>query len=64
VDYSGQKHSPFFCPCHDSFFSLDGAAQKGPSPRGLDALPIKTQGERVLVEFHRYVLNKKQQVES
>lgn len=64
IDYTGKKELPFLCPCHESTFSLDGAAEKGPSPRGLDALPIKIEGERVLVEFHRYVLNQKHQVES
>jgi Rieske Fe-S protein len=55
---------PFFCPCHSSYFTGDGAVKEGPSPRGLDALPVSVADGRVRVEFHRYVLNQKSQVEA
>jgi Rieske Fe-S protein len=40
VDYrpaAGQ----FECPCHDAFFANGGALLAGPSPRGLDPLPVE-----------------------
>lgn len=55
---------PFFCPCHSSYFTGAGAVKEGPSPRGLDPLPVKVTDGRVQVEFHRYVLNQKSQVEA
>ena len=39
------------CPCHDSRFGPDGACLGGPSPRGLDPLPVKLEKGRVLVQI-------------
>lgn len=39
------------CPCHDSRFAPDGTQQGGPSPRGLDPLPVKLERGRVLVQI-------------
>jgi cytochrome b6-f complex iron-sulfur subunit/menaquinol-cytochrome c reductase iron-sulfur subunit len=64
VDYVGAGDAPYFCPCHSSSFAADGAPLKGPSPRGLDELPVTVVDGRVRVEFHQYVLNKSQKVES
>jgi menaquinol-cytochrome c reductase iron-sulfur subunit len=64
VDYDSKRPAPYLCPCHDSYFGAAGDAQLGPSPRGLDELPVTVRAGRVLVEFHRYVLNQKQKVES
>lgn len=44
----------FFCPCHDSAFTMDGKQTHGPSPRGLDTLATKIDDGFVVVEFRRY----------
>jgi Rieske Fe-S protein len=45
----------FACPCHTSFFELTGKIATGPSPRGMDALPVEigAKGE-VFVTWKRY----------
>jgi menaquinol-cytochrome c reductase iron-sulfur subunit len=56
IGYDAGKKQ-FVCPCHDSAFSLDdGQRLKGPSPRGLDPLPvhIKDNGE-VEVTYKQFV---------
>ncbi|MCC6234987.1 MAG: Rieske (2Fe-2S) protein, partial [Verrucomicrobiales bacterium] len=42
VDYQPGK-SQFYCPCHNSAFSVDGAVSGvgNPSARGLDSLPVE-----------------------
>jgi cytochrome b6-f complex iron-sulfur subunit/menaquinol-cytochrome c reductase iron-sulfur subunit len=53
IGYDAQ--AAFFCPCHDSAFGVDGARQKGPSPRALDKLATKLDADgTVLVDFRRY----------
>lgn len=48
----------FVCPCHDSAFALaDGRVLRGPSPRGLDPLPVDVDEEGgVDVTYQRFVL--------
>jgi len=41
----------FKCPCHASFFDIDGKLLAGPAPRGLDTLETKIEDGRVLVQF-------------
>ena len=43
----------FACPCHDSRFGPDGAYRSGPAPRGMDPLPVRVEGGRVLVQALR-----------
>ncbi|MBI2602396.1 MAG: Rieske 2Fe-2S domain-containing protein [Deltaproteobacteria bacterium] len=46
----------FFCPCHDSAFSLeDGKTIFGPAPRGLDPLPVKIEEGKILVTFKKFI---------
>jgi Rieske Fe-S protein len=42
------------CPCHDSRFDPNGKKESGPSPRDMDALDSKVEGEDLLVDFHRF----------
>ena len=50
------KARVFTCPCHDSAFDLaDGRCLKGPSPRGLDPLPVDVQNGEVFVTYKRFV---------
>jgi cytochrome b6-f complex iron-sulfur subunit/menaquinol-cytochrome c reductase iron-sulfur subunit len=45
----------FACPCHESYFDLDGKQTSGPSPRDLDPLATRvTEDGYVEVEFVRY----------
>jgi Rieske Fe-S protein len=44
----------FQCPCHASAFDADGRVQTGPAPRGLDPLPARVEGGRVLVQPRRF----------
>lgn len=53
IDYDAEG-GKFVCPCHDSFFSLDGAVQTGPSPRGMDGLEVKADGDLVAIRYQRF----------
>ncbi len=44
----------FGCPCHTSRFGLDGKAESGPAPRGMDALATRVVDGWVEVDFRRY----------
>ncbi len=39
IDYAADRKA-FLCPCHVSEFSTDGSRRLGPSPRGMDELPV------------------------
>jgi menaquinol-cytochrome c reductase iron-sulfur subunit len=41
--------SEFICPCHNSFFSIDGNVLGGPAPRALDRYETKVDGQKLLV---------------
>jgi menaquinol-cytochrome c reductase iron-sulfur subunit len=57
VDYNAADQH-FECPCHKSAFAKDGEKLYGPSRRGLDALPVKLQGnggeQEILVAFQKF----------
>jgi len=53
IDYDAEANK-FLCPCHDSYFSLEGAVETGPSPRGMDALEVQTEGELVAIRYQRF----------
>jgi menaquinol-cytochrome c reductase iron-sulfur subunit len=44
---AGQKD--FFCPCHNSIFSIDGKVVSGPAPRPLDRFQTKLEGDKLLI---------------
>ncbi len=46
-----QNTNRFACPCHESFFASDGARISGPSPRGLDPLPVRVQDGKLQVQY-------------
>ncbi len=60
IGYDEGKRN-FLCPCHDSRFALDGAAQNGPSPRGMDTLPIEIVDGRLKVTWVLYKLGQTKQ---
>ncbi|MEO6950899.1 MAG: Rieske 2Fe-2S domain-containing protein [Polyangia bacterium] len=52
-----EKRSVFACPCHTSDFALaDGHVLGGPSPRGLDSLPVEVKPDgTVFVTYQRFI---------
>ena len=44
----------FVCPCHDSYFDLDGTATEGPSPRDMDRLELVREDRLVRVRYQRF----------
>lgn len=46
-----QNRNRFSCPCHESYFTADGARISGPSPRGLDQLPTRVQDGTLQVQY-------------
>ncbi len=60
VDFLAESGT-FNCPCHDSVFAKDGRVVSGPSPRPMDALETRIEGERVLVKFERFVCGTREQ---
>jgi Rieske Fe-S protein len=44
----------FVCPCHDSYFSLEGKTLTGPAPRDMDELPLEIEGQTVKVAYRRF----------
>jgi len=53
VDWN-EKTGKFDCPCHASSFDTEGRCLGGPSPRGLDELETKVEGQDVLVRYRRF----------
>lgn len=37
----------FVCPCHDSYFNVDGTVLSGPAPRPLDQYETRVEGGRL-----------------
>ena len=52
----------FYCPCHVAYFDLNGGRLDSVSPRNMDALDVKIEEGRVLVQFENFtfgIANKK-----
>lgn len=62
IDWNG-KERRFVCPCHDSFFSAEGKALMGPSPRDMDELEVVTSGPDVKVVYRRFRVGLPKKVE-
>jgi len=44
----------FVCPCHNSFFSMEGKVLAGPAPRALDTLPYRIESGVLYVKWERF----------
>jgi menaquinol-cytochrome c reductase iron-sulfur subunit len=44
-----EKENNFFCPCHNSVFTIDGKVLNGPAPRPLDRYVTKIDQGKVLI---------------
>lgn len=53
IDYDAEGER-FVCPCHDSYFDLDGKETEGPSPRAMDRLELVTVDKLVRVKHQRF----------
>jgi Rieske Fe-S protein len=61
VDYS-EEGKRFACPCHESFFDLEGRVSSGPSPRGMDELETRVVDGRVEVKFEKFKIGSAEKV--
>jgi menaquinol-cytochrome c reductase iron-sulfur subunit len=64
VDFRTEKKD-YFCPCHNSAFSIDGKISdpRSPAPRGLDTLEIEIRNEKeVWVQFQNFQTGKAEKV--
>jgi Rieske Fe-S protein len=52
----------FFCPCHDSYFAADGERVSGPSRRGLDPLPARTENGVLQVQYKTFINNTEERI--
>jgi len=56
VDFKSDTQE-YKCPCHNSFFQIDGARinpASCPSPRDLDKLEVEVDGQDVFVMFQKF----------
>ena len=44
-----ESKTEFVCPCHNSFFAIDGKVLEGPAPRPLERYETKIDGNKLLV---------------
>lgn len=44
-----ERGNRFVCPCHTSFFSIDGTVITGPAPRPLDRYQVRMEGNKLLI---------------
>jgi menaquinol-cytochrome c reductase iron-sulfur subunit len=62
VDWNEEQRR-FVCPCHDSFFSLEGKVITGPAPRDLDELEVLSDAAEVKVVYRRFRVGTPKKVE-
>ncbi len=43
----------FICPCHDSYFDIEGKVLSGPSPRGMDTLETEIKDGKIFVKYRK-----------
>lgn len=48
VNYD-EEEERLVCPCHAGIYDLDGRVLSGPPPRPLQQLPLKVEGNKIIV---------------
>lgn len=48
VQYDSEKRL-FVCPCHAGVYDLEGKVISGPPPRPLERIPVKVEGEEIII---------------
>ncbi len=48
-----ENSGKFVCPCHDSFFDIEGRVLSGPSPRGMDTLDAEIKDGKIFVKYQK-----------
>lgn len=48
VEYDKEKKQ-LVCPCHAGVFNLEGHVVSGPPPKPLPTLPLKVEGEHIII---------------
>ena len=48
VDYDKVRNR-IFCPCHAAVFDLEGNVVTGPPPKPLQKLPLRVEGESIVI---------------
>ncbi len=55
IDWDGDS-GRFVCPCHESYFDIEGSVLSGPSPRGLDTLETEIKQGKLFVRYQKMKL--------
>ena len=48
VEYSSENKI-LVCPCHAGIYDLEGNVRSGPPPKSLTRLPVKVEGENIVI---------------
>jgi cytochrome b6-f complex iron-sulfur subunit len=48
VEYSREMNR-FICPCHAGIYDLEGNVLSGPPPKALIKLPVRVEGENIVI---------------
>lgn len=48
IDYNKNRQK-FICPCHAGFYELDGTVASGPPPKPLTAIPLRIDGDSIIL---------------
>jgi cytochrome b6-f complex iron-sulfur subunit len=48
VEYEKEKNQ-LLCPCHAGSYDLEGNVLSGPPPRPLDKLPLRIEGDQIVI---------------
>jgi cytochrome b6-f complex iron-sulfur subunit len=48
IEFS-KNSQKIICPCHAGTYDLDGMVESGPPPKPLSAIPIKIEGETIII---------------
>jgi cytochrome b6-f complex iron-sulfur subunit len=48
VEFS-KSSQKIICPCHAGMYDLDGTVESGPPPKPLSVIPIKIEGDSIII---------------